>query len=181
MHIAVPGAVDHLFHIQRALNQGGVNRVWLSLVFHRELVDCKALALQVASMPTHLADIVCCEPTHVKFCDASGLEAGGVWLDPTGTGHNLVWWHPWPVDATSELVSTTNPHRAITNSDLEFSELVLQETTLLYALLKARKAALRSGSENTSTVSWSTRESLTINLVVADLLRIHALHSRKFI
>ena len=40
-------------------------------------------------------------------------------------------------------------------------------------------AALRSGSDNTPTVSWSTREASTINLVVADLLRIHALHSRK--
>ena len=26
MHLAVPGAVSHLFHIQRALNQGGVDR-----------------------------------------------------------------------------------------------------------------------------------------------------------
>ena len=26
MHLAVPGAVAHLFHIQRALNQGGVDQ-----------------------------------------------------------------------------------------------------------------------------------------------------------
>ena len=26
MKLAVPGAVDHLFHIQRTLNQGGVDR-----------------------------------------------------------------------------------------------------------------------------------------------------------
>ena len=26
MHLAVPGAVSHLFHIQRTLNQGGVDR-----------------------------------------------------------------------------------------------------------------------------------------------------------
>ena len=29
MHLSVPGAVAHLFHIQRALNQGGVDRAWL--------------------------------------------------------------------------------------------------------------------------------------------------------
>ena len=32
--LAVPGAVAHLFHIQRALNQGGVDQAWLSPDFH---------------------------------------------------------------------------------------------------------------------------------------------------
>ena len=73
MHPAVPGAVAHLFHIQRALNQGGVNWVLLSPAFHRKLADWKSLALQAASRPTHLAGIVCQEPTHLGFCDASRL------------------------------------------------------------------------------------------------------------
>ena len=34
MHLAVPGAVAHLFHIYRALNQGGVYWAWLSPAFH---------------------------------------------------------------------------------------------------------------------------------------------------
>ena len=55
MHLAVPGAVVHLFHIQCALNQGGVEWVWLSPAFHRKLSDWKALALQAVSRPTHLA------------------------------------------------------------------------------------------------------------------------------
>ena len=41
-------------------------------------------------------------------------------------------------------------------------------------------AAPRSGSDNTPTVSWSTHEASMINPVVADLLRLRALHSRKF-
>ena len=72
MHLAVPGVVAHLFHIQRALNQGELDRLWLSPAFYRELTDWKALALQAASRPTHLAEIVRREPTHLKFCDASG-------------------------------------------------------------------------------------------------------------
>ena len=75
MHLAVPGVVAHLFHIQRALNQGGVDRAWLSPEFHRELADWKVLALQAASQPTRLAEIVRREPTHLGFCDASGLRA----------------------------------------------------------------------------------------------------------
>ena len=39
MHLAMPGSVSHLLHIQRALNQGGVDRAWLSPAFHRELLD----------------------------------------------------------------------------------------------------------------------------------------------
>ena len=104
-----------------------------------------------------------------------------MWLDPAGTGHNLVWRHPWPADVTSELVSLTNSNGAITNSDLELTTLVLQEATLHKAPPKDLMAALRSGSDNTPTVSWSTRKVLMINLVVADLLRIRALHPRIFL
>ena len=54
IYLTMPGAVAHLFHIQRTLNQGGVDRAWLSTAFHHELDDWKALALQAASRPTHL-------------------------------------------------------------------------------------------------------------------------------
>ena len=37
VHLAVPGAVAHLFHIQRTLNQGGVDRTRLSPAFHHDL------------------------------------------------------------------------------------------------------------------------------------------------
>ena len=41
-------------------------------------------------------------------------------------------------------------------------------------------AAPRSGSDNTPTVSWITQEASTTNPMVADLLRIRALHSLQF-
>ena len=55
MHLAVPEAVAHLSHIQCALNQRGVDRVWLSPAFNCGLADWKVLAIQAASRPTHLA------------------------------------------------------------------------------------------------------------------------------
>ena len=57
IHLAVPGAVAHLFHIQCALNQGGGERACLSPDFHWELADWKVLALQAASWPTHLVEM----------------------------------------------------------------------------------------------------------------------------
>ena len=94
MHLAVTWAVAHLFHIQRDLIQGGVDRAWLPPAFHRNIADLWALALQAAARPTHLAEIFRRKPTHMEFCNASGLGAGGVCLDPSQMGHNLVWRHP---------------------------------------------------------------------------------------
>ena len=180
MHLAVPGAVAHLYHIQRALSQVGTNRAWISPDFHREIADWNTLADQTADRPTHLTEIVRHKPTHLGFCDASGLGGGGVWLDPSRLGKDLVWRHPWPADIIADLVSSMNSEGTIKNSDLEFATLVLHEATLPAAVPEARLAATRSGSDNTPTVSWSTKEASTINPVVADLLRLRTLHSRQF-
>ena len=103
-----------------------------------------------------------------------------MWINPTRTGQNLVWRHPLPPEIIASLVSLTNPQGTITNSDIEPAALILQDATLLKSFPKARMAAPHSGSDNTPTVSWSTREASKINPVVADLLRINVLHSRKF-
>ena len=103
-----------------------------------------------------------------------------MWLDPARTGQNLVWRLPCPPDIVDNLISSTNPQGKITKSDIELAALVLQEATLLEAVPKASMTAPRSGSDNTPTVSWSTHEASVINRVVADLLRICVLHSRRF-
>ena len=90
MHLTVPGVVGGLFHIQRVLNQGGVDRAWISLDFHRKLADRKALFHQGEPRPTHLAEIVRWELTHLGFCDMSGLGAGGAWIDPDRMVNNMV-------------------------------------------------------------------------------------------
>ena len=163
MHLVVPGAVAHLFHIQRVLNQEAVDRAWIFLAFHRELTNWKVLALQAASRLTHLAEIARWEPTHLGFCDASGIGAGGVWLDLARIGQNLVCRLPWPPDSVATLVSLINPQGKITNSDLELAALNLQEATLIKTVPKASMAAPRSGSGNTPAVSWSMHENSMIN------------------
>ena len=103
-----------------------------------------------------------------------------MWLDPARTGQNLVWQNPWPPYIVASLLSSANPQGTITNSNLKLAALVLQEAAFLKAVHKTRMAAPRSGSDNTLTVSWSTHEAFMINPVVADLLRICALHSKDF-
>ena len=103
-----------------------------------------------------------------------------MWLDSARKVQNLVWRLPWPPDIVDNLVSSTNPQGKITSFDLELAALLLQEATLLEAVPKAYMAAPRSGSDNTRTFSWSMHEASMINSVVADLLCIRVLHSRKF-
>ena len=180
IHLVVLGAVAHLYHIQRALAEAGEDRAWLSLDFHREIADWRMLAEQTADQPTHLAEIVRHEPTHPGFCDASGPGSGGVWLGLSYSGKDLVWRHPWLADIISKLVPSTNREGMVTNSDPELAAIVLYEATLLAAVPDDRLAAPCSGSDNNPAVSWIKKEALTINPVITDLLRLHALHLRQF-
>ena len=91
-----------------------------------------------------------------------------------------MWRHPWPPDIIKALISDKNPEVTLTNSKLELAALVLHKATLLDTCLEAMMAVPRSVSDNTPTLSWSTRETSTTNPVVADLFRIRALHSRQF-
>ena len=138
------------------------------------------MAEQTAAQPTDLANIVRREPTHLGFYDALRLGTTGVWLYQSCSGKDLVWRHPWSAEIIANLVSSENREGTITNSDLEVAALVLHKANLIAAAPDARLAAPCSGSDNTLTVSWSTKEAPTINPVVADLLRICALHLRQF-
>ena len=78
MHIEVPGLVAHIYHIQSALEQGGYDRSMPPPYFHQEIGYWRALAEQMASWLTHLDKIVRKDPTHLGFCDASVIRAGGM-------------------------------------------------------------------------------------------------------
>ena len=71
-----------------------IDKAWLSPAFHQEIADWKMLADQKDDRPTHIADIVRREPTHLGFCNASGLGDRGVWLDPSCSKKDLLWHHP---------------------------------------------------------------------------------------
>ena len=135
----------------------------------------------MAAWPIYLGKIVRHEPTHMGFCDASGLGSGGVCLDPAKSGHNLVWHPPCPPDIIADLVSSINQEGKITNYNLELAAIVLHEANIQAELPTVFMTVPRSGSDNTPTVLWSMHEALTIDPVVADILRIRALHSRFFL
>ena len=106
----------------------------------------------MVARPTHLVEIVCREPTHLGFYDASDIGAGGVWLNPSGSGTSLMWRHPWPTDIIKALISDRNLEGTVKTPDLELSALVLQEATLPEMCLEATMTAPRSGSDNMPTI-----------------------------
>ena len=183
MHLAVPGAVAQLYHIQGALTaalHASRTTAYLKKGFHSDLSFWRKLCAEMDTRPTYLAEIVQRLPTDIGFTDASGLGGGGVWIDPNEDGVNYVWRLPWPADIRADLVSFENPRGRITNSDLELAALVLQEATFPFVSKDAAWRAPSTGSDNTPTVAWSFRESSTVNPVVADLLRIRSLVNRQF-
>ena len=86
--------------------------------------------VHTVTRPTHLAEIVRREPTHLVFYDASGIGEGGVLLNLSGSGTSLVWRPPWPPEVIKELISERNPEGNLTNSNLEIAALLLHEDTL---------------------------------------------------
>ena len=78
MHIEVTGAVVRVYHIQRALAQGGYDRAWLPPDFDQEIGYWKALDEQIESRPTLLDKIVRQEFTHMGFRNSYGISVVGV-------------------------------------------------------------------------------------------------------
>ena len=117
----------------------------------------------------HLAEIIRLEPTHLLLCDTSIVRAGGVWLNPSGSGTSLVWRHSWLPNIIKAIISDRNPEGTLTNSDLKLSALVFHEATLLEAFPEATMTAPHSVLDNMPSVPWVTREALAIRSVVTDL------------
>ena len=92
MHIAVPGTIGHFFYIQEALTKAGTaTKAYLSKALHRYISHCQRLCKNLLARPHFLAEVVQRLLTALGFYDASGMGAGGVWIDPNGTGANFVW------------------------------------------------------------------------------------------
>ena len=81
------------------------------------------------------------------------------------------------MDITNTLIPETNTGGNITNSDLNLDALILHKDTLLSKIPEAVISETCYRPNNTTTVSWITREASAINPDVADLPHICALHS----
>jgi len=124
--------------------------------------------------PMPCTDLMPAPADYGSFCDASKQGAGGMWF---GFGKKLppiVWRVQFLVDIQNRVVSQDNPHRSITNLDLEMTGLLLQ-WLLLEKFTNLEHAHVAIWCNNTPTVVWATKLLATKAVLVARLLRTLAL------
>jgi hypothetical protein len=137
------------------------------------LLDLKALVVSLAGRPTHVSELVLYEPSAIGTVDASSFGAGGIWLCKWGLFPPTVWRLEWPAD-----IFASYKEKRLTNSDLEMAGLVLH-FLVLERLTKMFRIHTEIYSDNTPTVSWSTKMAAKATTPIAGrLIRALALRQR---
>ena len=152
MHLTVPGAIGHFYYLRQALTKAAEKVAYMSKKFHQEIKYRHHLVTKMETCPTYLAEVFQQQPTALGVIDASGMGAGGVWIDPNKDNQKYVWRIQWQEDIRKDLVSWNNLNNRITNSDLELVALVLQESIFPLVCLNPAWHVPITGSDNTTTV-----------------------------
>jgi len=175
MLIAIPGGRGLFSILQTGFRYADKHRIRLDSHVHAQLDDFEALALDLASRPTRLAELISDALAAIGSVDASGTGMGGVWF--TVDGRPLLWRERFPPDIVSRLVSSSNPTGDLTNSDFELTGVVAHQDILAQAR-DVREASISVLNDNTPAVSRSVKGSITSRDPAAYLLRISSLHRR---
>jgi hypothetical protein len=186
MTLAIPGARGLFSHIQAALRSvDTTKRIRASRHVHATLDDFRWLASTLDDRPTRLQELVATAPSAYGTTDAAGLGMGGILLPPRNlphrtvatAGHPLVWRSRFPPDVVRDLVTFENPRGHTTNSDLELAATVVQHDVIA-AHYDVRERTIHTATDNTPTLFWHRRGSISTNTTPAYLLRLQALHQR---
>jgi hypothetical protein len=123
------------------------------------LIDIAAVIRDLASRPTHVSELVEQTLDYTGYCDASAFGAGGVWFGGKKKLKPIVWRVQWPKDVTDAVVSDSNPHGRLTNSDLEMAGVLLQEAVLEATIGLSAMASTQTaiGCDNSPAVAWTAR------------------------
>ena len=205
MALALPGARGLFGAMQHALsNTKSNNRVSLTKDTHAALDDFRWLANSITSRPTRIAELVPLIPAVHGFHDASGLGAGGVifaephvqprkvscQLQGLGTTtvhseppekstshHPIVYRMAFPESIRELLISNANPNGTVNNSELELAGSLVHHVAVA-TNFDVRERTISSASDNTPTVSWQRKGSVTSVTAPTRLLRLQAVHQR---
>jgi hypothetical protein len=156
------------------------DRLRLNTTVHDALDDFRWLATSLATRPTRWGEIIPqSEPSYLGAEDACAQGMGGVWLSRTGSAPPLLWRQRFADDIAANVISFDNPAGRVTNSDLELAAYV-SALDVLTQHADVRERTVHVLSDNTATVHWAARGSVSTDSVAAYLLRLQALHQRCF-
>ena len=177
MILAVPGGRGLFSTLQTGFKQSDKHRIRITQPMADAIADLHHLALDLGSRPTRLGEVVPDIPVAIGAADASGAGMGGVWLSADTAFQPIVWRATFPPLIQSDLVSTTNPHGRITNSDLELAGQIAH-LDVLNQHNDCRERTVSTLTDNISARSWQRKGSTTTLGPAAYLLRLQALHQR---
>ena len=182
MAIAIPGSRGLFSSLQEAFRHAEPtgNRLRLNKNVHDFLDDWRWIADSLSARPTRIAELVPSEPPDILgACDASGAGMGGVFffVDAQAQPQAALWRARFPSKVQQRLVSIENPQGDITNSDLELAGSIAQQDVVAQHV-DVRERTVHTLSDNTPTVHWQRKGSVTTLGPAAYLLRLQALHQR---
>ena len=179
MMVALPGSEGLFSHLQDALSRQRGGRIRVNEAVANELADWDWLANDLARRPTSIAECVRKAAARAGACDAAGHGMGGVVFDLTTSAPPVCWRARFPAEVTDNLVSFDNPRGSITNSDLELAGVVAQHDVVARTA-DVRHTTVATWGDNTPSVAWTTRGSVSRDCPAAYLLRLLALHRRHY-
>ena len=112
-----------------------------------------------------------------KETDAAKSGMGCVIFDLTKQADTIVWSQPFPVEIQSSWVSYVNPRGDITHSDTELCGLIGGHDVCVQNY-DVRHRNIITCCDNTPSVEWSLKGSVSRDSHVAYLIRLLALHRR---
>jgi hypothetical protein len=182
MSLALPASRGLFSQLQATLDYPSDpsphDRIRLTPATHDALRDFRFVAASLGQRPTRWREFVPSDVRYTGAQDASAAGMGGIWLPANEAECPLLWRHRFPATVTESVVSLENPTGLLTNSDLELAAYVAAHDILAEAY-DVRESTVYALSDNTPTLSWAKRGSVSTDSVRAYLLRLHALHQRK--
>jgi hypothetical protein len=157
--MALPGSGGLFSHLQLALKHCKAGRIRLDKGVHDALFDFQWLKDNLCHRRTRLYELVELPPVANGADNASGTGMGGV-LFPLRDNKPIP--YLFTPDIVADLVSYANPSGTVNNSDLELTATVIQQEAYA-SLLDVHERTVHTCSDNTPTVAWQGRGSVTTN------------------
>lgn len=179
MAAALPGARGLFSVLQDALSKGDRHRVRLTRGVFDSLADFRAIADSLRDRPTRFRELIPVgDPVAYGACDACRRGMGGIWFVPGAAP--IVWRAPFPIAIQRMLVTSANRGGSLSISDLELAGTLAHKHVLTQAVPTVAERPLWLGGDNIASLSWATKGSSTASTARAYLLRLNALHQRRF-
>jgi hypothetical protein len=180
MSVALPGSRGLFSQLQLALKDSDKGRLRLDNGVHDALADFKWISENLSARTTRLYELVELPPVGNGATDSCKRCMGGVMFALRGLDTVIpptLWRFNFPADIVSQLVTSSNRTGNVTIADLELSATVVQQEGYT-TLLDTRERTTHTCADNTNTVAWQRRGSVSTNSACAYLLRVQALHQR---